>query len=100
MNERQERIYNVILKLGSTTIEHLSKEIFASPTTIRRDLSKMEGEGLISRVWGGAILSGKLSLDSPDFVRSNENLDAKKKIARKALSLISENSSLFLKSIK
>ncbi len=98
MNERQERIYQIILRLKNATIEHLSGEVFASPATIRRDLSKMEREGVISRVWGGAILSNKNSLDPPEFVRSNENLDAKKKIARKALSLIGENSSVFLPS--
>ena len=98
MNERQERIYKIIEKLKNATIEQLSKEVFASPATIRRDLAKMENEGLIARVWGGAVLSGTNTLDPPEFVRSNANIDAKKAIARKALSLIKENSSLFLPS--
>lgn len=98
MNERQERIYKIISRLKNATIEHLSKEIFASPATIRRDLTKMENEGLITRVWGGAVVSGSTTIDPPEFVRSNENVDAKKAIARKALSLIEENSSLFLPS--
>ena len=98
MNERQERIYKIISKLKNATIEHLSNEVFASPATIRRDLTKMENEGLIVRVWGGAVLTGANTLDPPKFVRSNANLEAKKLIARKALSLIPENSSLFLPS--
>jgi len=98
MNERQERIYRIIEKLNNATIEHLAKEVYASPATIRRDLAKMEASGLILRVWGGATLSSKTSLDPPEFVRSNINVEAKKKIARKALSLISENSSIFLPS--
>jgi len=98
MNERQERIYQIILKLKNATIEHLCKEVFASPATIRRDLAKMERNGLIARVWGGAILSNKNSIDPPEFVRSNENLDAKRKIARKALSMIPTNASIFLPS--
>ena len=96
MNERQERIYQVIQKLGNATIEHLTKEIYASPATIRRDLAKMEAEGVVSRVWGGAILAHKNTLDPPDFVRSNENISAKKKIARKALSMLFENCSIFI----
>ncbi len=98
MNERQERIYQIIQKLDSTTIEHLVNEVYASPATIRRDLAKMERDGLISRVWGGAILANKKTLDPPQFVRSNENQDAKRRIARKALSLINENCSIFLPS--
>lgn len=98
MNERQERIYQIIQRLDNVTIEHLVKEVYASPATIRRDLKQMERDGLISRVWGGAILSNKKTLDPPQFVRTNENQDAKRRIARKALSLISENSSIFLPS--
>ena len=98
MNERQERIYQIIQRLDNATIEHLAKEVYASPATIRRDLSKMERDGLISRVWGGAVLSSKKTLDPPQFVRSNENLYAKKKIAIKALSYISEGSCIFLPS--
>ena len=98
MNERQERIYRIIQKLDSTTIEHLVKEVYASPATIRRDLAKMENEGLISRVWGGATLSNKKTLDPPQFIRTNENQEAKRKIARKALSFIQENNSIFLPS--
>ncbi len=98
MNERQERIYQIIERLDKATIEHLAKEVYASPATIRRDLSKMEREGLISRVWGGAILSNKKTLDPPQFVRSNENQQAKRKIVTKALSFIPEGSSLFLPS--
>ena len=98
MNERQERIYKIISKIKNATIEHLCNEVYASPATIRRDLSKMENEGLIARVWGGAVLMDANTLDPPKFVRSNANLEAKKLIARKALSFISENSSLFLPS--
>lgn len=98
MNERQERIYRIIQKLDSATIEHLVKEVYASPATIRRDLSKMESEGLVLRVWGGATLANKKTLDPPQFIRSNENQDAKRKIARKALSLIQDGCSIFLPS--
>lgn len=98
MNERQERIYQIIQKLKNATIEHLSNEVYASPATIRRDLAKMEREGVIARVWGGAVLSNQNASDPPEFVRSNENLEGKKKIARKAFSMIEENSSIFLPS--
>lgn len=98
MNERQERIYKIIERFDNVTIERLAREVYASPATIRRDLTKMERDGLISRVWGGAILSNKKTLDPPQFIRSNENQQAKRKIVTKALSLIPEGSSLFLPS--
>ncbi len=96
MNERQEKIYRIILKLGNASIEHLQKEVFASPATIRRDLKKLEQENLILRVWGGA--SALSNIDSPSFIRETENLEAKRRIARKAISFISENDCIFLSS--
>ncbi|MBQ9485606.1 MAG: DeoR/GlpR transcriptional regulator, partial [Clostridia bacterium] len=98
MNDRQKRIYEIIVKIGNVRIDHLEKEVFASGATIRRDLKKMESMRLISRVWGGAVLYGKADIDPPSFVRESVQTDAKRKIARKALSFITENSSVFLPS--
>lgn len=98
MNDRQKRIYNVIEKNGNASVEQLVREVFASPATIRRDLTKMEADGIITRIWGGAMLSNKAGMDPPAFARAVENVSAKKSIARKALQLISEGSSVFLPS--
>ena len=98
MNERQKHIYKIIVKLGNASVEHLEREVFASSATIRRDLKKMENQGLITRVWGGAVLSGNADIDPPSFVRETENTEPKRLIARKALSFIKENDTIFLPS--
>ncbi len=98
MNERQEKIYEIVSRQGSVTVEQLTKELFASDATIRRDLTKMEHDGLIVRVWGGALLSSNGSSDLPPFVRSMTNIEAKKKIANNASSLIRNNMSVFMSS--
>ena len=98
MNERQKRIYEIIVKLGTAKNELLGREVFASSATIRRDLKKMESMGLITRVWGGATLSNKADIDPPFFVRESANTETKRKLARKALSFISEGDTVFLPS--
>ena len=98
MNDRQKRIYEIIVKLGNVRTDHLEKEVFASAATIRRDLKKMESMKLISRVWGGAVPYGKANTDPPSFVRESVKTDAKRKIARKALPFISEKDSIFIPS--
>lgn len=98
MKERQQRIYELVNKQGSATIEQLKNSVFASEATIRRDLNSMEKQGLILRVWGGAVSANKATCDPPSFLRSTTNLNAKKKIARSATRLLSDNMCIFLPS--
>ncbi len=98
MKERHQRIYDILKRQGTATVEQLKKELYASDATIRRDLTKMEQDGLLVRIWGGAMLKNSPDGDPPAFLRSTENVVAKQKIASAALKLVQENSSIFLMS--
>ena len=98
MKARQNKIYDILRIRGSATVEQLVQEVYASEATVRRDLDKMEREGLLTRVWGGAVAADKINCDPPAFVRSVTNINSKKKIARKAMSFLSNNMSIFLPS--
>ena len=45
--ERHEQILQILMEKKSVTVGELSKTMFVSDATIRRDLSQMEKEGLI-----------------------------------------------------
>lgn len=98
MNDRQEKIYSILKDQGTVSVEHLKKVIFASEATLRRDLTKMEQDGLLLRTWGGAILTSGITSDPPLFIRSNSNVNAKNEIARLALPLVQNNMTVFLAS--
>lgn len=98
MRERQQRIYELVNKQGNATIEQLKNAVFASEATIRRDLKQMEQRGLIFRVWGGAVSSDKANCDPPSFLRNTSNIQAKKRIAHIASTLVKDNMSIFLPS--
>ena len=98
MNERQERIFSILNKRGSATIEQLTAEVFASPATVRRDLKAMEQEGLLIRIWGGAIAFDHVNSDLPMFVRANSNIHAKRAIGKAAAALVQNNMSVFMPS--
>lgn len=98
MNDRQEKIYALVQKAGSISIEELKKEIFASVATLRRDLASMEQSGLLTRTWGGAVAKSGVSSDPPVFVRSNARPAEKTAIARLAIDLLESNSTVFLAS--
>ena len=98
MNDRQEKIYKILNKRGSASVDTLKREVFASEATIRRDLKQMEQEGLLIRTWGGAMSTGNINNDPPLFVRSNSNVNAKNEIARIASSFLADNMTIFLSS--
>ena len=59
--QRQKEILKVLEEQGRVSVEELSKSLKVSPSTIRRDLEEMEGEGLLRRTHGGAMKEKKES---------------------------------------
>jgi DeoR family transcriptional regulator of aga operon len=56
INRRSEQIVKYLLGTGSATIEELLAAAGSSAPSIRRDLARLEGRGLIRRTHGGAEL--------------------------------------------
>jgi len=100
MNQlRKQKIAEYINEKEAASIKELTT-LFpeVSTMTIHRDLEKLESEGVIIRTRGGAI-SGKRQLSTSEThleARLKANLDAKITIAKKAVSLINQGSSIFI----
>ena len=56
VNEREASILNIVYERGFVSFKELDRIILASPASIRRDLDRLEKEGRIARVRGGAKL--------------------------------------------
>src|SRR6266480_2689759 len=54
-NERGEKILQELLRDGRVSVEHLSKRLKISPSTVRRELTELERVGLLRRTHGGAV---------------------------------------------
>ena len=99
-NERQQQIVQLLESKGDIQLQQL-KEIFpdVSIMTLRRDLISLENEGLLIRTHGGAVSVKKLSVfqgeENAYSYRASENVDAKLKIAEKALRLVEKGRSLY-----
>lgn len=96
--QRQEEIMNILRVKKSATVAELSAALFASGSTIRRDLSDLENAGLIRRSHGGAVLYEPSSDEASARIREQENRRQKKLIGTMAAGLLSDGSSLFLDS--
>lgn len=60
MNQRHPLILELLKSNREVSVQHLAKQFGVSPMTIRRDLDKMAGQGLLMRTHGGAVPTAKL----------------------------------------
>ena len=84
--ERQGKILSMLEDMGSVTVQQLMTELDASESTIRRDLTSLDANGMLTKVHGGAILKNTVFSTTDDEVthRKEQNKEAKDRIARVA----------------
>lgn len=89
---RHEMIMEVMLNQKDVTVNELSDKLQVTGKTIREDLSKLEEQGLIVRVHGGAVLAQS---DQFGILPSKDPLDKysdeKTEIALRALAHIDQD---------
>lgn len=95
--EREEKILNLLLEKQTVTVQELSKTLYVSIPTLRRDLIKLEQMGKIVRTHGGAQLIQKAADEQiPFFLREQEQNSAKEIIARRAVEFIRDGDIIML----
>ena len=93
---RQQDILRRALSEKMVRIKDLAAEFGVHEMTVRRDLDALCEQGKLLRVHGGAQLLDKTSEELSQTMRSAQNVDAKERIARAALSLIHDGDTVAL----
>lgn len=100
-NDRQQQILQILDSKGEIQLQQL-KELLTdvSIMTLRRDLISLEAEGRLIRTHGGAVSLKKLSVSAVNngeedsyTRRAAENVEAKLKIADKAIDMVEKGRS-------
>lgn len=74
----------------------LARRFEVSEQTIRRDLKRLEEQGLVSRTFGGAIVNGPVQREEPAFhEREHLNAAGKHAVAEAALPLLRDGEGVF-----
>lgn len=95
--EREQEILNILkVTNGFVTVKSLCDTLYASESSIRRDLQSLEKRGLVKRTYGGAELVTNFSNIITFNQRTQQNINAKRLIAQKAATLIKEGDIVFL----
>ena len=96
-SKRQKQILELLKENGGfISVLTLSEKLYASPSSIRRDLTQLENLGSVKRAYGGAELINTYSGAIPFNYRYPLNEKGKKIIAKKALPLIKEKCVIFM----
>ena len=94
--ERKNRILSILQSDKRVVVGELSKKFGVSEETIRRDLEKLEKDGLVIKAYGGAVLNENAQSDMPLAVRKRTNVIGKQKIADIIAGIIKDNTSVML----
>ncbi|MGI6004106.1 MAG: DeoR/GlpR family DNA-binding transcription regulator [Christensenellales bacterium] len=99
LKDRLEAIRGIITEEARVQVSALSRQFSVTEETIRRDLEKLEAEGLVSRTYGGAILNETKRTEGIQyFKRTAINAEAKKAIAKKAAACVKNSLTIGLDS--
>lgn len=96
INEREEFIINTLKTTRYASVNYLSEVTFTSPSSIRRDLNRLENAGLVKRSYGGVTLVGGEETSPPIFMRKDKNRTQKRAIALKASTLLKDGMTIIL----
>ncbi len=89
LNDRQRNISDLVDKNGSVRVADLSKQFNVSEETIRRDFERLEKQGLLRKIHGGAIRV-EMSTEIPVPKRQSKHMEEKEMIARTAATYVED----------
>jgi len=96
--ERQLGIINILQRNKTVQITMLSRMLGVSPNTIRRDLKKLEGNGVLRRTHGGAIANDSFKAETAFETREDERRDEKSRIGLSAAQMIQDGETVIIDS--
>ncbi|CAM3775029.1 DeoR/GlpR family DNA-binding transcription regulator [Parendozoicomonas haliclonae] len=94
--ERRERILSYLRQNEYANVESLAENLGVSSMTIRRDLNKLEEQGLVRRTHGGATIGQFISSQPHTEVRKNQSPEEKLAIAHYAASMVHDGHTILL----
>ena len=94
--ERRKEILEKLQIDKRVVVSELSQHYQVSEETIRRDLEKLDNEGLVTKSYGGAVLNESANIDLPFNVRKKTNVVGKQKIAMLIKEMVCDEERLIL----
>ena len=95
-SQRAEIVLDHVSRTGFVTVSDLAQKIGVSEMTIRRDFDRLESEGLIRRMHGGAVVRPEMNVELNYLARLSQRSVEKTVIGRLAAELVHPGQTLFI----
>lgn len=95
-DDRRHEIIELLVDVGSVTLEELSQRFDVSRMTIHRDLGELEEEGLLRKVRGGATIEASGQFESDFRYRVRLAAEEKRRIAERAAAFLTPGTSVIV----
>lgn len=82
LNPRHQALLDFLNQKGFASVAQLSRVLYISEITVRRDLKRLESQNLLMRTHGGAILTNNLRVDPPFNLNARINVAEKRSSER------------------
>lgn len=96
--ERRNAILSKLSAEGKVVVSDLSNEFNVTEETIRRDLEKLDRDGLARKTYGGAVKNESFNIDLPFHIRKQTNVESKRIIAAQISEMIKDGDYVMLDS--
>ncbi|UDI77751.1 DeoR/GlpR transcriptional regulator [Staphylococcus taiwanensis] len=95
--DRLDEITKLVNQKGTVRTNEIVEELNVSDMTVRRDLAELEEKGLLTKIHGGARSNSIFQFKEKSHQEKHtQNIEEKRKVARKAAQLIEEDDTIFL----
>ena len=95
-DRRRDQILTYLSTHDRSSVADLSQFLGVSEVTVRKDLDQMEAQGVLTRIHGGAVVSGRGRLELFFAAREQEHLEQKRRIAQAAAAMVKSGQRIFL----
>ncbi len=97
IEERQRRILEALRENPQHNVRSLAALLYVSEPTVRRDFTELHKKGLLTKVYGGAIVNaGSADREIPFVLRENEKSRVKSSLGAAAAKLVRDGMVLML----
>jgi DeoR/GlpR family transcriptional regulator of sugar metabolism len=96
--ERQKAVLNKVARKGFASVADLAKDLSVSEMTVRRDLSELQKQGLLTRTWGGAGVAESAFFEVSLLAKVSQFVREKERIGKAAAEMVQNGDVVLLDS--
>ena len=94
--ERQKLILEHLKNKKISTVNEISKIVWSSESSVRRDIKVLEQKGYVKQIYGGVVLAEYENIVVPVNLRDSSNVSVKEELAKTAANYIFNGATIFM----